>query len=318
VTRTVIAVLFPIFASYKALRTSDPAQLSPWLMFWVVSAILSTIEFHLSFILTWVPLYWWLRFGLYLYLILPGQQGATYIYQTHVHPFLVQHEADIDRYISEGHDQAKALGLQYMKAAVEWIKVHVLGLPPREPTPPPSRASSGSYAQQLLSRFNLPSARAGVGAPAGDFYGLVASALALATSGAAGGSAGRDAAAEDLSASGVLIPPSLRGYDEKMGYVAAQRERLRLLLQAFDREAFLLAGQEDGASAGAAGANLAKSRSELDFENLEADELAGRSSDNAGKPASPGVAAGWMPWNWSGAKPGAEDTGRSSGVDAGR
>jgi len=311
VTRTVIAVLFPIFASYKALRTSDPAQLSPWLMFWVVSAILSTIEFHLSFILTWVPLYWWLRFGLYLYLILPGQQGATYIYQTHIHPFLVEHEADIDRYISEGHDKAKALGLQYMKAAAEWLKEHVLGLPPREPTPPPSRAPGASYAQQLLARFNLPAAREGLAAPAGDFYGLVASALALATSGSGGGS--RDAAVEDLSASGVLIPPSLRGYDEKMSYVAAQRERLRLLLQAFDREAFMLAGQEDDA----AGADLAKSKSELDFEKLSTDELAGRSSDNAGKPGSPGVATGWMPWSWSGAKPVAEDTGKSSGVDTG-
>jgi len=301
-------------------------------MFWVVSAILSTIEFHLAFILTWFPLYWWLRFGLYLYLILPGQQGATYIYQTHVHPFLVQHEAEIDRYISEGHDKAKALGLQYMKAAIEWIKVTVLGLPPQEPTPPPSRSSAAagsSYAQQLLSRFNLPAAREGLAAPAGDFYGLVASALALvasalalATSGTGGAAAARDAAVEDLSASGVLIPQSLRGYDEKMNYVSQQRERLRLLLQAFDREAFLLAGQEDDARAGgpvaAAGADLAKSRSELDFEKLSSDELAGRSSDYAGKPGSPGAAGGWMPWSWSGSKPVPEDTGKSSGVDTGR
>lgn len=55
----IFTVLFPIFASYKALRTSDPAQLTPWLMYWVVLSSALLIESWTVFILGWyaVPLF---------------------------------------------------------------------------------------------------------------------------------------------------------------------------------------------------------------------------------------------------------------------
>lgn len=215
----------------------------------------------------------------------------------------MEHENDIDKFISEAHDHAKSAGLQYAKKALEWIKVNVLGMPAKSPTPPPSR--QGSYAQQLLSRFNLPSARDGLAAPAGDFYSLLASALQMATT----SGVSREAQVEDLSASGTLIPPEIKSNDERMMYVSQQRERLRVLLQAFDREAFFLAGSEDARGT----LNLSKSRSEPDFEKLSSDELEGKSSSNAGKPAQ----GGWMPWNWVGTQT-SEDMGMSTGVDTGR
>ncbi len=46
-------MLFPIFASYKALRTSDPAQLTPWLMYWVVLSSVLLVESWTVFILGW-------------------------------------------------------------------------------------------------------------------------------------------------------------------------------------------------------------------------------------------------------------------------
>ena len=271
-------------------------------MYWVVVSLVLIFESFFSFILVWTPFYAWLRLFARLYLILPGQQGATHIYQTYVHPFLVEHENDIDKFISEAHDRVKSAGLQYAKMAIEWIKVNVLGMPAKPPTPPPSRQES--YVQQLLSRFNLPSARDGLAAPAGDFYSLLASALQMATS----SGASREAQVEDLSASGTLIPPDIRSNDERMVYVSQQRERLRVLLQAFDREAFFLAGNEDTRHP----ANLSKSRSELDFEKLSSDDLEGKSSSNAWKAAQ----GGWMPWNWT-SKQTPEDTGTSTGVDTG-
>ena len=180
--------------------------------------------------------------------------------------------------------------------------MNVLGMPAKPPTPPPSR--QGSYAQQLLSRFNLPSAREGLAAPAGDFYSLLASALQMATS----SGFSREAQVEDLSASGTLIPPEIKSNDERMVYVSQQRERLRVLLQAFDREAFFLAGTEDSRRT----AELPKSRSELDFEKLSSDDLEGKSSSNAWKAAQ----GSWMPWNWT-SKQTEDDTATSTGVDTG-
>lgn len=51
--RSVLTILFPIFASYKALRTPDPAQLTPWLMYWVVLSCFSLVESWSWFILSW-------------------------------------------------------------------------------------------------------------------------------------------------------------------------------------------------------------------------------------------------------------------------
>lgn len=52
-TSTVITFLFPIFASYKALSTSDPAHLTPWLMYWVVLSCFSLVESWTWFIISW-------------------------------------------------------------------------------------------------------------------------------------------------------------------------------------------------------------------------------------------------------------------------
>jgi len=42
--RSVAALLFPIFASYKALQANDQTQLTPWLMYWVVIACVILID----------------------------------------------------------------------------------------------------------------------------------------------------------------------------------------------------------------------------------------------------------------------------------
>ncbi|KAI7151055.1 hypothetical protein KC319_g13749, partial [Hortaea werneckii] len=105
---SVTSILFPIFASYKALRTSDPANLAPWLMYWPTLSLFLLVESQLYFILYWVPFYSWIRLGIHLYLVAPGQQGSVYIYREYIHPFLEEHERQIDRMISDGHEKAKA------------------------------------------------------------------------------------------------------------------------------------------------------------------------------------------------------------------
>jgi hypothetical protein len=50
---SIVAFLFPIFASYKALQASNPAQLTPWLMYWVVLACALLVEGWTEWILVW-------------------------------------------------------------------------------------------------------------------------------------------------------------------------------------------------------------------------------------------------------------------------
>ncbi|PBP26866.1 HVA22 family TB2/DP1 protein [Diplocarpon rosae] len=341
--------LFPVFASYKALKTSDPALLAPWLMYWVVLACALFFESWTGFILVWIPFYAWIRLGFLLYLILPQTQGAKVLYQSHVHPWLQENERSIDDFISSAHDRAKAAGYTYLKRAIELLKQHLLGLPPKEPTPPPTPSTS-SYTQSLMARFNLPSARSafpvGAANTATDFYSLLASAVNAATS----RDLASDAQPRDLSNSGTLIPPTVRG-DERLSFISAQRERLAILLSALDKEASTLQKQPadpsrhvpnmffHGSSEGeerrtSATSGLSTRKSEHDFEKIEA-ESGAEETDILHRQTiqrSTGSTSSWMPWSW-GAKedgrteadadadaemsgaPQVEDQGKSSGVD---
>ncbi|KAF1814854.1 hypothetical protein P152DRAFT_455892 [Eremomyces bilateralis CBS 781.70] len=300
---TGLTVLLPVFLSYKTLQQHPPSALSPWLIYFLILTLLLQAESTFAFILDFVPFYSWLRLFAYAYLILPGTQGATYLYAEHLEPFLRQYERDIDEFIANAHDKSRKAGLDYLKKTVEYVRVNVLGMPPRTPTPPPSRQTSATYTQQLLSRFALP-ARDGVfAAPAmgaaGDLYGLLTSAVSAIS----GSPASREAQAEELSRSGMLVPDGLRG-DERINYVSTQRERLRVLLQAFDREAVSMAAGEPAAGQwGGGGDYMRKSRSEAEFDRIEIDEA-----------GSEGPSGGWMPWNWSPNRQ-AEEQARASGVD---
>lgn len=133
-----------------------------------------------------------------------------------------------------------------------------------------------------------------------------------------------------------VIPSNLQSSGEKMTFIAAQRERLNILLSALDDEAQelqrteALKAQQRGQQAARLNIDstdddneptqrppsglsmwsaLSKSRSEADFEKIEAesgaeDDLAIRRRNVAGQ-------GGWMPWNWAGGA----NPGTSSGVD---
>ncbi|GAO14182.1 uncharacterized protein UV8b_08028 [Ustilaginoidea virens] len=326
---SIASFLFPIFASYKALKTSDPAQLTPWLMYWVVFSICLLVESWFSLVLFWIPFYGYLRLLFFLYLILPQTQGARVLYEERVHPFLQDNEHSIDDFIARAHDRLKTAGMSYFRRAVEYLKTNVLNLPPSEPQPAPAEAASSagpqSYTQALLARFSVPRARwAGAASTGNDFYNLLASAVSAATSaggfaGAAGGSSERS-----MTDSGTLIPPHLRGSAEKMSFIAAQRERLTIVLRALDREAQQLQRQRDGGGGApdvedseaaqrppsglSTFSGLTKSRSETDFEKVEAESEAEEDVNLRRRHVSSGAATGgsWMTWGWgNGADPAA-------------
>jgi hypothetical protein len=289
-----------------------------------------------------------LRFLFLLYLVLPQTQGARIIYQTYVHPYLEENETAIEDFIASAHHRLKQAGISYLKRAIELLKTNVLGLPPSSDTQSQASAASAtsgtpqSYTQTLLARFSLPAARwtgAGIGqttSGATDFYSLLASAVSAATGSTSAGESDAPRGAGGMEASGILIPDNIQGSAEKMTFIAAQREKLSLLMSALDREATQLKTEDETTKAwqapdvGLDGAgpddnlpsNLSKSRSEAEFEKLEAmsgdEEHLGIDSGSAARKrpaAASKQSTGWASWVWGsgGTKP--AESGTSSGVE---
>ena len=262
-------------------------------MYFITLSLLHLVENTFDFILSWVPFWSWLRFCIHLYLILPGSQGATFLYQEYIDPFLYHHEREIDDFITDSHDRAKAAGLAYLEQGIEWFKVNVLGFAPRQQPPPP--AAGQSYAQTFMSRFNMPAARG-----SNDLYSLVNQALSGASALYTGNTG---AQASEVSRNANLVPDTIRNNDDRLSYVQSQRERLNALIQAFDREQENLRTQRESGSRYYEGTGgLSKSRSEAEFDRIERDEIS--NSPQPPYPTTPPPmdrrtsSGSWMPWNW--------------------
>ncbi|KXJ97296.1 TB2/DP1, HVA22 family-domain-containing protein [Microdochium bolleyi] len=355
---SIASFLFPLFASYKALKTSDPSQLTPWLMYWSVLSVVVLVESWTSFILFWVPFYAYMRLFFLLYLVLPQTQGAKHIYDTYIYPYLEENEVAIEEFIATSHDRLRAAGLAYLQQAIEWFRINVLGMAPSEvPAEAPRRASEApqGYTQALLARFSVPAtkwAADNAGAAGHDFFNLLAGAVSAAASGAAGSGSAPSAARRAPGQTGSLIPQNISGEQEKMSFIAAQRERLNFVLGALDKEAAEIersrggyakggdlrpssisldgTAADNGASRPPSGGSvwsaLSKSRSEVDFEKIDAESGAEdengmrRRAQQAAGQETPGVSG--KAWNFLGfgttttgeATPRADDgSGRSSG-----
>lgn len=272
----------------------------------------------------------------------------------------------------------KAAGMAYLKRAIEMLRTQVLGMPPSPETPSasdntPASQRPRSYTQALLDRFQLPQGRwpGNAGSAGQDFYNFLTSAVSAAT-GSTNGAGGKEepnarsnslfpgggvgafpaggggGGGDIMTASGTLVPPSIRDDAAKMSFLAAQRERLNLVLTALDREAAALRSASPPTATAAAAvplvspgvqginldsvqstaassssvdrpatsasgrSGLSKSRSEADFEKIEAESDAennpAQDSDSA-RPTPAATAGGgsWMPWGWGGSAPAKED-----------
>ncbi|KAF3484206.1 HVA22 domain membrane protein [Arthroderma uncinatum] len=296
----VATVLFPIFASYKALRSGNVNNLAPWLMYWVVYSALMLAESWTVFILGC-----WIRLVALLYLVLPQTQGAKKLYLEHVEPFLSHHEREIEEFIGQAHSRGSAMGLQYLKKLIDLIRTKALGLPALwegqgQAEQNAAAAAAPSYAQSLFSRFSLPSVVGAAGAgPAGgpggaaaaggfgapDFVSLIGGVLG----GPSATPKSPDAQAAELSASGRLLPRHVASApkSEQAAYIASQRDHLKVLLSAYEREFGSLSSGRDremgddvayGTGYDHESSGLRKNRSDNSFENIEHEDLGASSS----------------------------------------
>ncbi|XP_050047048.1 receptor expression-enhancing protein 1-like isoform X2 [Dermacentor andersoni] len=99
-------VLYPAYASYKAVKNKDVRSHLQWMMYWIVFALFTCIEtFSDIFISFWMPFYYELKILFVLWLLSPVTKGSSLLYRRFVHPQLVQREQDIDELIEKAKEQ---------------------------------------------------------------------------------------------------------------------------------------------------------------------------------------------------------------------
>jgi receptor expression-enhancing protein 1/2/3/4 len=322
----VLTTVIPLFSIYKLLKLSATSAvppsadlLTPWLTFYAVLSVSMLVETLIlqkfSFV---IPLYAWLRLLFHAYLLLPAPQGAGFIWNEYINPFMEDHEADIERWVEGVGNEVQVKGGRVAALLVNWVRVHILGLQSAESSTmaaPPQ--GYYSYATGLLSRFYGSPTPQAPRAPSStnDLFSTVRSILQSASLSAASSTSSSASPPPYMFIPGGipehLLPPELASAPpaDRLRYIRSAQQGLAALMQAFAREeARDLAESQHLRPSSSYGEGLTKSRSETEFDKIERSEADGREERMA--PRRQGSAGGgWMPWNW-GADSAREDLAR--------
>jgi len=96
-----IGFLYPAYCSIKALESKNKEDDTQWLMYWVVFACFSVLEFFSDILMGWVPFYW-LSKCVFLVFCMSPLNGAEKIYRTVVLPWFKSNESAIDKVVDHG------------------------------------------------------------------------------------------------------------------------------------------------------------------------------------------------------------------------
>jgi len=97
------------------LKINDTTILKPWVIYWLVYSGLGVLEFNFYSLLKLIPFYSFIKIYLSFWLILPQTQGANFIYQHYIEPFISHYETNFDELINN------TLNLGYVKDQGLWL-----------------------------------------------------------------------------------------------------------------------------------------------------------------------------------------------------
>ncbi|TRY66942.1 hypothetical protein TCAL_07657 [Tigriopus californicus] len=113
-----IGFLYPAYRSVKAIQSRDKGDDTQWLMYWVVFALFSVLEFFSDILVGWVPFYWLIKCSFLLWCMSP-MEGSTIIYNRVILPYFLKHESLIDDVVRQGSDKLNNFTNSAMDKATE-------------------------------------------------------------------------------------------------------------------------------------------------------------------------------------------------------
>lgn len=93
-------VLYPAYASFKAVRTRNMRAYVKWMMYWIVYALFTSLEVIADMFVTWIPFYYEMKILAVLWLVSPASNGCLKVYKKVVAPLFQTRERMIDSHIA--------------------------------------------------------------------------------------------------------------------------------------------------------------------------------------------------------------------------
>ncbi|KAI0506985.1 hypothetical protein KFK09_013103 [Dendrobium nobile] len=88
----VITLVYPLYASVKAIETKSPIDDQQWLTYWVLYSLLTLFELTCAKLIEWLPFWPYAKLIFSCWLVLPYFSGAAYVYQHYVRTIFLQNQ----------------------------------------------------------------------------------------------------------------------------------------------------------------------------------------------------------------------------------
>ncbi|WOL02699.1 HVA22-like protein a [Canna indica] len=88
----VVTLVYPLYASVKAVETKSPVDDQQWLTYWVLHSLLTLFELTFATILEWLPFWSYAKLFFNCWLVLPYFNGAAYVYEHFVRPLVMNQQ----------------------------------------------------------------------------------------------------------------------------------------------------------------------------------------------------------------------------------
>ncbi|KAG6496050.1 HVA22-like protein a isoform X1 [Zingiber officinale] len=100
----VVTLVYPLYASIKAIETKSSTDDQQWLTYWVLYSFITLFELTFARLIEWFPIWSYAKLFFSCWLVLPYFNGAAYVYQHFVRPLLVNRQTVNIWYIPRKED----------------------------------------------------------------------------------------------------------------------------------------------------------------------------------------------------------------------
>ncbi|XP_021672481.2 HVA22-like protein f [Hevea brasiliensis] len=83
-----IMLLFPLYASLRAIESPSTLDDQQWLTYWIIYSFITLFELSCWRILIWLPFWAYIKLVFCMWLVLPTFNGAAYIYENLVRKYV--------------------------------------------------------------------------------------------------------------------------------------------------------------------------------------------------------------------------------------
>ncbi|KAM7480007.1 hypothetical protein LguiA_028220 [Lonicera macranthoides] len=88
----VVSLLYPLYASIRAIETKSPVDDQQWLTYWVLYSMITLFELTFAKLLEWIPFWSYAKLIVTCWLVIPYFSGAAYVYEHYVRPFFLNRQ----------------------------------------------------------------------------------------------------------------------------------------------------------------------------------------------------------------------------------